>query len=131
MLQERALLQLVRDPFFIFLNSEIVHILLIRSIAFFIQMQLGYAHVINFTFIFVMQIVAFIFVLNWAVFKFVEQPENNDKVIDQKSKVKFKIMSLKVKGGIEYAPELVSLIILLSFLLFRLKMLTLLIFIYI
>lgn len=94
-------------------------------------MQLGYAHVINFTFIFVMQIVAFIFVLNWAVFKFVEQPENNDKVIDQKSKVKFKIMSLKVKGGIEYAPELVSLIILLSFLLFRLKMLTLLIFIYI
>lgn len=41
-----------------------------------------------------------------TVFKFVEQPENNEKVIDQKSKVKFKIMSLKVKGGIEYAPEL-------------------------
>ncbi|EEF36602.1 structural molecule, putative [Ricinus communis] len=43
---------------------------------------------------------------NWAVFKFVELPENNEKVIDQKSKVKFKIMSLKVKGGIEYVPEL-------------------------
>ncbi|KAJ9182817.1 hypothetical protein P3X46_006768 [Hevea brasiliensis] len=41
-----------------------------------------------------------------TVFKFVEQPENNEKVIDQKRKAKFKIMSLKVKGGIEYAPEL-------------------------
>ncbi|XP_077254040.1 vesicle-associated protein 4-1-like [Tasmannia lanceolata] len=41
-----------------------------------------------------------------TVFKFVEQPENNEKQIDQKSKVKFKIVSLKVKGGIEYVPEL-------------------------
>ncbi|GKV15859.1 hypothetical protein SLEP1_g26602 [Rubroshorea leprosula] len=40
------------------------------------------------------------------VFKFVEQPENNEKQLDQKSKVKFKIMSLKVKAGIEYVPEL-------------------------
>ncbi|GLT77250.1 hypothetical protein SLA2020_488550 [Shorea laevis] len=41
-----------------------------------------------------------------TVFKFVEQPENNEKQLDQKSKVKFKIMSLKVKAGIEYVPEL-------------------------
>ncbi|XP_057527740.1 vesicle-associated protein 4-2-like isoform X2 [Amaranthus tricolor] len=33
-----------------------------------------------------------------VVFKFVEPPENNEKPLDQKSKVKFKIMSLKVKG---------------------------------
>lgn len=43
-----------------------------------------------------------------AVFKFVEHPENNEKQFDRKSKVKFKIMSLKVKGGVEYVPELVS-----------------------
>ncbi|CAN6457786.1 unnamed protein product [Victoria cruziana] len=41
-----------------------------------------------------------------TVFKFVEHPENNEKVLDQKSKVKFKIVSLKVKGGMEYVPEL-------------------------
>ncbi|KAL3733682.1 hypothetical protein ACJRO7_023108 [Eucalyptus globulus] len=41
-----------------------------------------------------------------TVFKFVEQPENNEKQVDQKSKVKFKIMSLKVKAGIDYVPEL-------------------------
>ncbi|KAL7211940.1 hypothetical protein ACSBR2_014741 [Camellia fascicularis] len=41
-----------------------------------------------------------------AVFKFVEPPENNEKPLDQKSKVKFKIMSLKVKGVMDYAPEL-------------------------
>ena len=41
-----------------------------------------------------------------TVFKFVEQPENNEKQSEQKSKVKFKIMSLKVKGGVEYVPEL-------------------------
>ncbi|XP_016681769.2 vesicle-associated protein 4-2 isoform X1 [Gossypium hirsutum] len=41
-----------------------------------------------------------------TVFKFVEQPENNEKPMDQKSKVKFKIMSLKVKGPMEYVPEL-------------------------
>ncbi|KAK9268508.1 hypothetical protein L1049_000570 [Liquidambar formosana] len=41
-----------------------------------------------------------------TVFKFVEQPENNEKQLDQKSKVKFKIMSLKVKGGMDYVPEL-------------------------
>ncbi|CAK7327531.1 unnamed protein product [Dovyalis caffra] len=41
-----------------------------------------------------------------TVFKFVEQPENNEKQMDQKSKVKFKIVSLKVKGGLEYVPEL-------------------------
>lgn len=43
-----------------------------------------------------------------TVFKFVEQPENNEKQLDQKSKVKFKIMSLKVKAGIDYVPELVK-----------------------
>ncbi|WCJ32103.1 Vesicle-associated protein 4-1 [Euphorbia peplus] len=41
-----------------------------------------------------------------TVFKFVELPENNEKVLGQKSRVKFKIMSLKVKGDIEYVPEL-------------------------
>ncbi|KAK6946782.1 Major sperm protein (MSP) domain [Dillenia turbinata] len=41
-----------------------------------------------------------------TVFKFVEHPENNEKLLDQKSKVKFKIMSLKVKEGLEYVPEL-------------------------
>ncbi|KAM1000942.1 hypothetical protein ACFX2I_007520 [Malus domestica] len=41
-----------------------------------------------------------------TVFRFVEQPEKNEKQLDQKTKVKFKIMSLKVNAGIEYAPEL-------------------------
>ncbi|XVF87588.1 hypothetical protein PTKIN_Ptkin18bG0132300 [Pterospermum kingtungense] len=41
-----------------------------------------------------------------TVFKFVEPPENNEKPMDQKSKVKFKIMSLKVKGPMDYVPEL-------------------------
>ncbi|CAL9052611.1 unnamed protein product [Musa banksii] len=41
-----------------------------------------------------------------TVFKFVEHPENNEKVLDQKNKVKFKIVSLKVKGPMEYVPEL-------------------------
>ncbi|XP_004504962.1 vesicle-associated protein 4-2 [Cicer arietinum] len=39
-----------------------------------------------------------------TVFKFVEQPENNEK--PEKSGLKFKIMSLKVKGPIDYVPEL-------------------------
>ncbi|XP_022725720.1 vesicle-associated protein 4-2-like [Durio zibethinus] len=41
-----------------------------------------------------------------TVFKFVEPPENNEKLIEQKSRVKFKIMSLKVKGEADYVPEL-------------------------
>ncbi|CAN1844085.1 Vesicle-associated protein 4-2 [Linum perenne] len=42
-----------------------------------------------------------------TVFKFVEPPENNEKqVLDVKSRVKFKIVSLKVKGEMEYVPEL-------------------------
>ncbi|KAL6201108.1 hypothetical protein ACLB2K_024823 [Fragaria x ananassa] len=41
-----------------------------------------------------------------TVFKFVEVPENNEKLVDQKSRVKFKIMSLKVKGPMDYEPEL-------------------------
>lgn len=41
-----------------------------------------------------------------TVFKFVELPENNEKPMDQKSKLKFKIMSLKVKGAMDYVPEL-------------------------
>ncbi|KAJ6815735.1 putative vesicle-associated protein 4-1 [Iris pallida] len=41
-----------------------------------------------------------------TVFKFVEHPENDEKPQDQKCKVKFKIMSLKVKGSMEYASEL-------------------------
>jgi hypothetical protein len=42
-----------------------------------------------------------------TVFKFVEPPENNERLLDQKSRVKFKIMSLKVKGEMEYVPEMV------------------------
>ncbi|KAG5561475.1 hypothetical protein RHGRI_004503 [Rhododendron griersonianum] len=41
-----------------------------------------------------------------TVFKFVEPPENGEKPLDPKTKVKFKIMSLKVKGAMDYAPEL-------------------------
>lgn len=41
-----------------------------------------------------------------TVFKFVEHPENNEKPMDQKSRVKFKIMSLKVNGPMDYVPEL-------------------------
>ncbi|ESQ55230.1 hypothetical protein EUTSA_v10025857mg [Eutrema salsugineum] len=41
-----------------------------------------------------------------TVFKFVEPPENNEKPMDQRSRVKFKIMSLKVKGPMDYVPEL-------------------------
>ncbi|PWA70502.1 vesicle-associated protein 4-2 [Artemisia annua] len=41
-----------------------------------------------------------------TVFKFVEPPENNEKPMEQKRKVKFKIMSLKVKGMMDYVPEL-------------------------
>ncbi|WCJ26924.1 PapD-like superfamily protein [Euphorbia peplus] len=41
-----------------------------------------------------------------TVFKFVEHPENNEKPVEQKSRVKFKIMSLKVKGMMDYVPEL-------------------------
>ncbi|KAJ8510523.1 hypothetical protein OPV22_000957 [Ensete ventricosum] len=41
-----------------------------------------------------------------TVFKFVEQPENNEKPMDQKSKVKFKIVSLKMNGPMEYVTEL-------------------------
>lgn len=51
----------------------------------------------------------FLFTFFWVVFKFVELPENDDKQ-DQKSKVKFKIMSLKVEGPMEYVPELVGLL---------------------
>ncbi|KAD7117372.1 hypothetical protein E3N88_04640 [Mikania micrantha] len=41
-----------------------------------------------------------------SVFKFVEPPENNERPMDQKRKVKFKIMSLKVKEMMDYVPEL-------------------------
>ncbi|XP_062018428.1 vesicle-associated protein 4-1-like [Rosa rugosa] len=41
-----------------------------------------------------------------TVFRFVEQPDSNEKNVDQKTKVKFKIMSLKVKAETDYAPEL-------------------------
>ncbi|XP_039065191.1 vesicle-associated protein 4-2-like [Hibiscus syriacus] len=40
------------------------------------------------------------------VFKFVEPPENNEKPMDEKNKVKFKILSLKVKGPMDYISEL-------------------------
>ncbi|GER53017.1 vesicle-associated membrane family protein [Striga asiatica] len=41
-----------------------------------------------------------------TVFKFVEPPENNEKPMDQKSRDKFKIMSLKVTGPMDYIPEM-------------------------
>ncbi|OIW05251.1 hypothetical protein TanjilG_03640 [Lupinus angustifolius] len=41
-----------------------------------------------------------------TVFKFVEQPENNEKIQDLKTKAKFKTLSLKVKEGVDYVPEL-------------------------
>ncbi|KAL0846355.1 hypothetical protein Bca101_019601 [Brassica carinata] len=41
-----------------------------------------------------------------TVFKFVEPPENNEKPLEQKSGVKFKIMSLKMKLPTDYMPEL-------------------------
>ncbi|KAH7546518.1 vesicle-associated protein 4-1 [Ziziphus jujuba] len=41
-----------------------------------------------------------------TVFRFVEQPENDEKHLDSKTKVKFKIVSLKVKAGTDYVPEL-------------------------
>ncbi|KAL2472854.1 Vesicle-associated protein 4-1 [Forsythia ovata] len=41
-----------------------------------------------------------------TVFKFVEHPENSEKPTGQKSKAKFKIVSLKVKEGTDYVPEL-------------------------
>lgn len=48
--------------------------------------------------------------MDLLVFKFVEVPENNEKPVDQKNnRVKFKIMSLKVKGPMDYVPELVRL----------------------
>lgn len=45
--------------------------------------------------------------MRWTVFRFVEPPDSNEKHLDSK-KVKFKIMSLKVKGGTDYVPELVT-----------------------
>ncbi|GAA0164897.1 membrane trafficking regulatory protein [Lithospermum erythrorhizon] len=41
-----------------------------------------------------------------TVFKFVEQPEKSEKAMDHKTKVKFKIVSLKVEEGTDYVPEL-------------------------
>lgn len=40
------------------------------------------------------------------MFKFVEHPQNNEK--PEKTGLKFKIMSMKVKGSIDYVPEMVS-----------------------
>ncbi|XP_059282122.1 vesicle-associated protein 4-3-like isoform X2 [Lycium ferocissimum] len=41
-----------------------------------------------------------------TVFKFVEPPDNNEKQVAKKSRVKFKVMSLKVKEDVDYVPEL-------------------------
>ncbi|KAK8952069.1 Vesicle-associated protein 4-1 [Platanthera zijinensis] len=41
-----------------------------------------------------------------TVFKFVENPASNEKLLKLKSNAKFKIMSLKVKESIDYVPEL-------------------------
>ena len=50
-----------------------------------------------------------------SVFKFIEHPEINEKPMEQKSRVKFKIMSLKVKGVMDYVPELVRRMVPLTF----------------
>jgi hypothetical protein len=50
-----------------------------------------------------------------SVFKFIELPEINEKPMEQKSRVKFKIMSLKVKGVMDYVPELVCRMVPLTF----------------
>ncbi|GAY34325.1 hypothetical protein CUMW_010880 [Citrus unshiu] len=44
--------------------------------------------------------------VNLNVFKFVELPENNEKPMYQKSRDKFKIISMKVKADVDYVPEL-------------------------
>lgn len=49
----------------------------------------------------------FVFILN-VVFKFVEPPVKGEKMLGRKSRVKFKIMSLKVEPGMDYIPELVN-----------------------
>nr|GLL24050.1 vesicle-associated protein 4-2-like [Ipomoea trifida] len=41
-----------------------------------------------------------------CVFKFVEHPENSEKPTEQKRNLKYKILSLKVKGNVDYSPEL-------------------------
>lgn len=41
-----------------------------------------------------------------TVFKFVEKPDKNEKQPDKRCKVKFKIMSLKVKEGTDFVPEM-------------------------
>lgn len=43
-----------------------------------------------------------------VVFKFVEPPEKGEKILGRKSRVKFKIMSLKVEVEVDYIPELVN-----------------------
>nr|XP_027086656.1 vesicle-associated protein 4-2-like [Coffea arabica] len=40
------------------------------------------------------------------IFKFLEPPESNDKLDGLKSRVKFKIMRLNIKGDMDYVPEL-------------------------
>ncbi|OIT28164.1 vesicle-associated protein 4-2 [Nicotiana attenuata] len=51
-----------------------------------------------------------LFLVIVAVIKFAQHPENNEKQKDQKSKLsfKFKIMSLRVKGPMEYLSWLVD-----------------------
>ena len=78
-------------------------------ISYFMQMVLF--QIINVCFLFFwILIVLWLLYLILLVFKFVEHPENNEKpLLEQKSNVKFKIMSLKVKGQMEYVPEMVRL----------------------
>jgi len=74
-------------------------------------MQMVLFQIINVCFLFFwILIVLWLLYLILLVFKFVEHPENNEKpLLEQKSNVKFKIMSLKVKGQMEYVPEMVRL----------------------
>lgn len=76
----------------------------------FIENFVHYLYLVSFLFLHYINNIPF---QMWcSVFKFVEQPENNEKLSDQKNRVKFKIMSLKVNEGVDYVPELVSLVLL-------------------
>ncbi|PRQ47256.1 putative vesicle-associated membrane-protein-associated protein [Rosa chinensis] len=77
------------------LMDELVHDLVASAFAF--SLGLGYGNIKN--------------AQGLQVFRFVEQPDSNEKILDQKTKVKFQIMSLKVKAEIDYAPELVNILL--------------------
>uniref|UniRef100_A0A2P2JUN8 Vesicle-associated protein 4-2 n=1 Tax=Rhizophora mucronata TaxID=61149 RepID=A0A2P2JUN8_RHIMU len=48
-----------------------------------------------------------------TIYKFVELLTNNEKPMEQKSRAKFKIISLKVKGAMDYVPKLMRKVLIL------------------